>query len=176
MLMHKSITAFAVTFATLACSLSPTQSYAATLSPVCKTVMDANDKQYTTPVHLYLTRSGTTNESIATGDAMYVKTKGNWRRSPITPKVMLEMRNDALKEAKSLDCRHLRDEAVNGESAAVYSMSNVTEDGRTDGQIWISRSRDLPLKSEMDVTTGADKTHTSIRYDYRNVQAPAGVK
>ncbi|MEO6922322.1 MAG: hypothetical protein ABI142_00715, partial [Bryocella sp.] len=89
----------------------------------------------------------------------------------------LEIRQEATKDAKSFDCQHLRDEAVNGEAAAVYSMSSISDDGdHSEGQIWISTSRNLPLKSEMDVGSGAEKRHTSIRYDYNNVQAPAGVK
>ena len=173
MFLHKPIAAFAITLAT---SLAPFPSFAAALSPTCKAVMDASDKQYTTPVHLYMTRAGTTNESVVTGNASYIKVKGHWHRSPMAPKDMLKMRQDATKEAKSLDCQQLRDEAVSGESAAVYSMNSETADGdHSDGQIWISKSRNLPLKSEMNVGSGPDKMHTSIRYDYSDVQVPAGV-
>lgn len=177
MLQHKPIAAFAIVFATFAGGLMPLASSAATVSPICKSVMDANDKQYTRPVHLYMTRLGSTNESVVTGNAMYIRVKGIWRRSPMTPKDMLEIQQEAVKDAKSLDCRHLRDEAMEGEAAAVFSMSSVSDDGdHAEGQIWISKSRNLPLKSEMDVGSGAEKKHTSIRYDYNNVQAPAGVK
>ncbi|MEO8747489.1 MAG: hypothetical protein ABI379_07520 [Rhodanobacter sp.] len=177
MLQNNFISAMAIIVTTLAASVAPVPANAVTLSPTCKTVLDANDRQYTTPVHLYMTRAGVTHESLVFGDAMYIKVKDTWRRSPMAPKDMLEIRQEAIKEAKSLDCEHLRDEAVDGEAAAVYSMSSVSDDGdHADGQIWISKSRNVPLKSEMDVGSGAEKKHTSIRYDYNNVQAPAGVK
>lgn len=177
MLQHNFIAALAITVCTLAASVAPALARAATLSPTCKTVMDANDRQYTTPVHLYMTRSGVTHESLVAGDAMYIKMKETWRRSPTGPKDMLEIRQEAIKDAKSLDCEHLRDEAVDGEAAAVYSVSSVSDDGdHSEGQIWISKSRNVPLKSEMDLGSGAEEKHTSIRYDYNNVQTPAGVK
>ncbi|MEO7051626.1 MAG: hypothetical protein ABI128_08165 [Rhodanobacter sp.] len=177
MLRNNFIAALAITVTTLTATLAPTPVIAATLSPTCKTVMDANDRQYTTPVHLYMARDGVTHESLVAGEAMYIKVKDTWRRSPMAPKGMLEIRQEAIKDAKSLDCEHLRDEAVNGEAAAVYSMSSVSDDGdHSEGQIWISKSRNVPLKSEMDLGSGAGKKHTSIRYDYNNVQAPPGVQ
>ncbi len=177
MLLHRPAAKLAITVMTLAASLGCAQSFAATLSPTCKTVMDASDRQYTTPVHLYMARVGSTSESIVTGDAMYIQVKGKWRRSPMAPKGMLEMRRDVVKDAKSFVCQRVRDESVNGESAAVYSMSSETDDGdHSDGQIWISKSRNLPLKSETNLSSDGEKTHTSIRYDYSNVHAPAGAK
>lgn len=173
---NKRFPLFIFTVSCVAFTVGNPLARAAILSPTCKTVMDANDKQYTTPVHLYITKSGVSSEGIVASNAMYMKASGKWQRSPFAPKDMLEIRREALKEAKSLDCRHLRDEAVNGEAAAVYSMDTVTDNGHSNGQIWISKSRGLPLKSELDVMRGSDKKHTSVRYDYTNVQAPASVK
>jgi outer membrane lipoprotein-sorting protein len=71
-----------------------------------------------------------------------------------------------------LTCRYLRDEAVNGEAAAVYSQHIENEDTVSDGTVWISKSRGLPLRVE----TNVEGTLRSTRYEYGNVQVPAGVK
>ena len=78
------------------------------------------------------------------------------------------------KNAKNVSCKYLRDESVKGESAAVYSTHNENEDTKEDGQVWVSKSKGLPLRQEEDVDIGyGDKRHHSTRYEYTNVQAPA---
>jgi hypothetical protein len=73
-------------------------------------------------------------------------------------------------------CSHLRDESVNGEAASVWRSHVVTEMSTVDTDMWISKSRGLVLKanSVMDAGTG-EKSHSSARYEYTNVRAPAGV-
>ncbi|HKT08210.1 MAG TPA: hypothetical protein VJR24_09960 [Gemmatimonadaceae bacterium] len=72
---------------------------------------------------------------------------------------------------------HLRDESVNGEAASVWRSHVVTEMSTVDTDMWISKSRGLVLKanSVMDAGTG-EKSHSSARYDYSNVQPPPGVR
>ena len=44
---------------------------------------------------------------------------------------------------------------------------------KSDGQMWISKSKGLPLRDEMDVDAGDGiKHHHSTRYGYTNVQPP----
>jgi len=45
-------------------------------------------------------------------------------------------------------------------------------DVKSDGQIWISKSKGLPLKDEIDISSDGFKNHHSTRYEYANVQAP----
>jgi hypothetical protein len=44
---------------------------------------------------------------------------------------------------------------------------------KSDGQVWISKSKGLPLRNEMDIDGGDRiKNHHSVRYEYTNVQPP----
>jgi len=72
----------------------------------------------------------------------------------------------------------VRDESVNGEPATLYSGHDQLPDAKVDSQVWISKARGLPLKMEMDMDTGgaAGKSHRTVRYEYSNVQPPAGVQ
>jgi hypothetical protein len=82
-----------------------------------------------------------------------------------------EERRGEPKKSK-MTCHYLRDESVNGETAAVYSTHSETEDIKSDGQIWISKDRGLPLRHELDIEAGGSKNHHSARYQYGNVQPP----
>jgi hypothetical protein len=155
--------------------------HAATAEPACKPVLDAMQKLSVTPHRNTTTTTAAythgkpeTGEMIQTGSAIYVEIKGKWRRSPATPQELQQQTQENLRNAKSYDCRFLRDESVNGETAALYSTQTATEDARENGQAWISKSRGLPLKQELDMDVGGagGKIHRSIRYDYDNVQPP----
>lgn len=114
-------------------------------------------------------------ESIAAGGAMYVLSHGKWIKRPVS---LAEMNAERDEHDWTKDtCTHLRDESVNGEAASDWRTHVVTEVSTVDTDMWISKSRGLVLKanSVMDVGTG-DKNHTSARYDYSNVKAPAGVQ
>ena len=117
-----------------------------------------------------------TFEAIYTNGAIYVLTKGKWIHSRMTPQDMLKQEEENIRDSKST-CRHVRDEMVNGEAAALY-MGHSENDGiKSDAQTWISKSKGLPLKTEEDIDTGdGDKRHMSIRYEYTNVHPPAGVQ
>jgi hypothetical protein len=59
----------------------------------------------------------------------------------------------------------------------VYGTHSERSDGghiTSDGQVWISKSRGLPLRDEIDIDSGgpAGKNHYSGRYEYTNVQPP----
>jgi hypothetical protein len=114
------------------------------------------------------------NESIMAGGVSYVKVKGAWRKSPLTLAELREQKVENRKTAKNVSCHYLRDEAVNGESAQVYSAHSENEDEKSDLTIWVSKARGLPLRQEQDIDVGGagGKTHYSLRYDYRNVSAP----
>lgn len=150
----------------------------------CKPVLDAILKQITTPTHLYATETATfhggkpeTQELIYASDAVYVQIKGQWRRSPMSAQNMRKQQEENVRNAKSMACRYLRDETVNGEAAAVYHSQGETEAGKSEATLWVSKRTGLPLRSENDIDTGAkDKVHLEIRYEYAGVRPPAGVK
>ena len=149
----------------------------------CAPVVAADQKQITTPHHTYITRTRgnttETNESITTADATYIQVHGQWRRSPVTAQQLLEQKRENIKNAKTFECQLVREEAVNGTAATLYHVHTVVEDvGTSDGQIWIGKSLGLPVKEELDLDAGdaQTKSHTSLRFDYANVQAPPGVK
>ena len=82
---------------------------------------------------------------------------------------------NALKD----ECTFVRDESVSGESAALYTAKHKTEDDSSTTQLWVSRKTGLPLKFEIDRDVGGGaigKSHQTLRAEYTNVAAPAGVK
>jgi hypothetical protein len=87
---------------------------------------------------------------------------------------MAELHKTAEDKHPNATCRAVREESVNGEAATLYSMHDQNPDAKTDSEIWISKSRGVPLKLEMDMDVGGagGKSHRTMRYEYMNVQAP----
>lgn len=164
--------------AVLAACSSSTSAFAA--DAACKTLFDTRFKLFSVPSHSYTVEAlpggkTRTSEAIFTNGAIYVFVNGKWVHSRMTPQDMLKQEEENIRDSKST-CRHVRDEMVNGEAAALYTGHSENDGVKSDAQTWISKSRGLPLKTEEDIDTGdGDKRHMSIRYEYGNVQAPAGV-
>ncbi len=155
---------------------------AAAIPAACQPGVDAIIKQIGLPSHIYSTLTGSssasehrTDESIYAGGAIYIKVKGVWRRSRMSTADMQKQQQENERDTKGMTCRYLRDEAVNGEAAAVYSSITKNENENATATIWVSKSRGVPLRIERDDNEG-DKSHLSIRYEYGAVQPPAGVK
>ena len=152
------------------------------VNSACQAALDAGDKLFTTPYHAFMTESGegeangkpTSNESIFTGDVLYILVDGKWRPSGMSKEVMKAMERRNRDNARNMACHYVRDEAVKGETAALYSTHQETVHGKIDSQTWISKSRGLILRQEIDIDTGRPngKSHMSSRYEYDNVQAP----
>jgi hypothetical protein len=138
----------------------------------CRLVFDATSKVLDTPTHLYATMNmgGTTqiSESIYAAGAIYMKAGGKWGPSPISMQETKQLVQKNIQTNKTT-CRYLKDEPVNGEMAAVYSVHEETPGSKSDSQIWISKAKGLPLRSEIDL---GDKNHVSTRYEYGNVKPP----
>jgi hypothetical protein len=147
----------------------------------CRTLFDTRFKLFSVPSHSYTIEAlpggkSQNSEAIFTNGAIYVLMRGKWIHSRMTPQEMLKQEEENIRNSKST-CRHVGDEMVNGEAAAVYTGHSENEGIKSDAQTWISKSKGLPLKTEEDIDTGdGDKRHMSIRYEYGNVQAPAGVR
>jgi outer membrane lipoprotein-sorting protein len=147
---------------------------------ICQSLLDANLKIYSMPVHVYTTETAVftggkarTNELIYLNGKTYLQIAGKWRVSPQTPKQMQEIRKEAEAGAK-VTCKFVREEPVNGEAAVLYNAHQETEDAKIDSQVWVSKARGVPLKTESDSDVGGagGKVHRTLRYEYSNVQAP----
>jgi hypothetical protein len=156
----------------------------------CQLVDDAMNKVMTVPSHIYtamspiLSNGGTSrpsdtihNETIYVGGSTYVKVSGKWSRSEWTLQRIMKQEQENRQQSK-FTCRYLRDESVNGEAAAVYSTHSERSDEdlgqiTSDGQVWISKTKGLPLRHEFDINSGnSRKQHHSTHYEYTNVQPP----
>ncbi len=142
----------------------------------CQPVFDALTKIVTTPSHSYSTGlvSGKplSTETIYVQNKTYMIVRGKWMLRPVTPDDILEQEKENRANSKAT-CQFLRNESVNGEPAAVYSLRRETETGKEDGQMWISRVTGRALRNEVDVDRGAmGKSHLSARYEYSNVKPP----
>ncbi len=147
----------------------------------CQTLFDTRFKLFSAPSHSYTVEAlpggkSQTSEAIFANGAIYVLMKGKWIHSRMTPQDMLKQEEENIRDSK-YTCRHVRDEIVNGEAAALYTGHMENDGIKSDAQTWISKSKGLPLKTEEDLDTGdGDKRHMSIRYEYGNVRPPAGVQ
>jgi hypothetical protein len=200
-LNHNSVSVFPMMFAAVftlvlaghaaSSSAGPVAStnyvYASSAAPqtadsTCQAVLSAQDKNFTTPYHMYMTQAAAatpdgkpmSSEMVFVGGNRYVLFGGKWTLSPATTEEMKAMSLKARQTAKNLSCHYVKDESVNGESAALFATHGESEYGKDDNQIWISKSKGLILKQETDLDRGAGrpKAHMSVRYEYTNVQAP----
>jgi len=139
----------------------------------CKPCFDAMSKVFDIPSHSYVTTNmgGTiqTMELIYVAGATYTKSGGKWSPGLTSLQEMKELEQKNRQNNK-VTCRYLRDELVNGEMAALYSVHEETpKNGKSDSQVWISKAKGLLLRSEIDL---GDKMHISTRMEYGNVKAP----
>jgi hypothetical protein len=167
------------------CGLSLIGATPLTAQGNCQPVDDALSKVMTTPTHVYSTMNAVPNagdklhtyETIYAGGSVYTKVGGKWTRGPWTLQQVMKQEQENRQKSK-YTCRYLRDESVNGETAAVYSTHSERSDEdlgqmKSDGQVWISKSKGLPLRQEFDIESGGSgKQHHSARYEYTNVQPP----
>jgi hypothetical protein len=150
----------------------------------CQPLIAAERKVIITPHHVYMTEGsarpgdkGRTIETITAGGVSYVQTGGTWRRSPWTVQQALAQIDTNLTTTTAYSCTHVGDESVAGTPATVYTAHAENEGVKTDTRAWVAKGSGLILRTEEDMDVGGGgKRHMSIRYEYTNVQAPAGVK
>jgi hypothetical protein len=167
---------------------------ASAMDAACQPLVQSQMKMANTPVHIFMTESRTwskslsratagmgmsgakTSEEISTGKAVYVLNRGKWIDMGASLAGMHGDPNDPeVKKTQAANrCKALPDDAVAGQAAAVYEQHNP-ELG-IDTKIWISKSRHLPLRSEITNKAGgpAMTSVTVSTYDYNNVRAPVG--
>ncbi|MEO6967337.1 MAG: hypothetical protein ABI132_02620 [Rhodanobacteraceae bacterium] len=143
----------------------------------CQPVVSAMMKLANTSYHASITFDGKPGgDEIYTTTAIYRGLAGHWGKIPASPQERIDA-NRAVGASLS-NCHQIRKEVVDGQSATVYAAQTHTASPPSSGdiQMWIGQSRGLPLKVESNVQMFGKKSHTSQRYDYNNVQPPAGVK
>jgi hypothetical protein len=150
----------------------------------CKALYDALTKVVVVPVHIYTTTVAGYNKNVPTSSemiysggrdgAIYVMTAGKWTRTKMTGADMMSKQEENRRTAKDT-CHVVREEAVNGEATTVYSSHSDTEVGKVDSTVWISKSKGLPLKEDINIDVGgtAGMSHMSMRFEYVNVKPPA---
>ncbi len=139
----------------------------------CQPSLDAMSKVFDTPSHSYVTTNMggkiQTGEVINAAGRSYTKAGDKWAPSLISLKEIQEQKKKNMKN-NMMTCRYLKDESVNGENAAVYSVHEESpRKVKTDSQVWISKSKGLLLRSEIDL---GPAMHVSTRVEYGNVKAP----
>jgi hypothetical protein len=148
----------------------------------CQPMYAALEKSITTPYHMYMTETSAavqsgkpqSSEIISVGGTRYILVNAKWNARPVSADQSKADVAQVRENAKTGTCKYVRDEAVNGENASLIATHNKSEFATSDSQIWISKSKGLILKQEtdLDVGGGAGKSHSSLRYEYTNVQAP----
>ena len=136
----------------------------------CKLVLDPMTRFYDTPTHVYIAMNMSgkpqTAESIYASGLVYTKYDGKWSAG-MTTKELKEM-SEKNRQNNKTTCRYLKDEPVNGEMAAVYSVHDVSPKTTSESKVWISKAKGLPLRSDTDM----EGSHISTRYEYGNVKPP----
>jgi hypothetical protein len=148
------------------------------VDPACKPVFDANHKTLDTANHMYtdnLHANGkkVAGEMITVNGERYLLMNGKWTKSRMTVADSRAQEEENIKNAKVLSCKRAGEDMLGGEAATIYTEHTEKEDTKSDGKIWISKSRGVILKEEIDLDSGdAIKEHISLRYEYGNVKAP----
>jgi len=144
----------------------------------CKPVIDAVSKIDSVPSHAYNTtiRAGSTklSEVIHTANSAYVLVDGKWNTIPTSPGQAAKQIQENLKNAKSVSCRLVKNETIDGQSAALYETLVGDGADHSTNLMWISKSTGLPVHQKIQVNPdGTDKVEYEIRFEYTNVQAPS---
>ena len=159
---------------------APTLVFASSIDSSCQSILDANNKLLTTPYHAYSTMSGASTggppmniEMIFVDGTLYTQVNGQWSDNRLTEQDVKDMETSNQNTNEKASCQHVRDESVNGESAAVYSSQSESRGQKHDLMTWISRSKGLILRSELDIVTAKGaKGHMSEHFEYSNIQKP----
>ena len=133
-----------------------------------------------TPNHQYMTQTAAFEETpkaseiIITHTTMYLQVAGKWQSRPYDPKKSAQELATAG-DAPGMSCQAVADETVDGQLARVFRTRQQLDDGEAvDGQLWVSKSTELPLRQTIDMDVGGKfgKSHTEERFEYADVQAP----
>lgn len=147
----------------------------------CRAVLEAVIKQTTVPVHQKITIESAAapgkpiqSEMIHIGDTLYMQVRGQWTARPYDRKKAAEDARQAMLKADH-SCTRVHSEAVDGQSAELYSVQSKSATGSTDSRVWISSSTGLPLRQHtVMLEQGTTKMQHEVAFDYADVRAPTG--
>ena len=146
----------------------------ANAADACDALYSAGIRSIQTPHHVYSTQSaqGKTHvgEAIFAGGNEYLQMNGKWMRSPMPQSDMVAAAQEKLKTHPDT-CTPIGEQTVGGQAVSVYKVHS--RDMETDQTVRIFKSSGLMQGATMSLPGGAT---LETRYDYDNVQAPAGVK
>ncbi len=162
-----------VLFLFLAAATIAPPAYAQVQSGSCKPVFDAMLKETTTPHHIVTTKDGSVvGEAIATADTTYIKVRGVWKTSPLSPQKMLAQQQENIRDTTKASCTKLPDDLAGGQPATVYQTHYEQKDlGASDAKVWIAKATGLPLRTDVSLQAG-EKTSVVSQFDYDNIKAP----
>jgi hypothetical protein len=140
----------------------------------CKVFYDASDKLVNIPHRIFATMKSPsggekTRASIFVDGASYIQLDGKWEKSKMTAKDLHDVELENRKTNKNISCKIVRSEVVDGEAATVYMVHSETEDIKSDATVWLSKTRGLVLREEINPGT---EDHISVRYEFSNITAP----
>lgn len=142
----------------------------------CDVLYNAGIKAVQTPHHVYTTTTGgrtgkpRSSEAIFVGGIEYVQIGGQWRRSRMPQPDMVEAAREKLQTHPDT-CTVAGDQTVDGQAVTTYKVHN--NEAGTDSLVHILKANGLLLGQTLTLPNGSVVT---TRYDYTNVQAPAGVQ
>jgi hypothetical protein len=113
-----------------------------------------------------------TMKTVSTGSIMYVQMPDGWKSMAQDPKEAVDMMRKAAATAKET-CHRAGAETVGGEMSAVYIAHVENRGNVSDNKVWISKSRNLVMKTDVQMKGG---DHISMTFDYAHVTPPAGAK
>jgi len=180
--MPRSSTVLRLLLGAIGVGAMPAAAGAQQIPAACRPLVEAELKAISTPHHMYETkadgRSGQDPiaEVITAGGVTYVKAGGKWMRSPISLQAQIDQVNRNIATTKVYTCQRVGSETVAGMPATVYTLHTENADTKADARAWIGTGNGLMLKMDESVDAIGIKSHYLIRYEYANVQAPAGVK
>lgn len=146
----------------------------------CQPVFDALDKVVITPRHTYSTITQAfahgqprASETIVANGKVYIRVNRKWRPG-LSSLQDMQLRQKERRRHATEACQFMRDELVDTEAAAVFSMRTESENSKEEAQLWISKSTGLPLRDEQDIEVGgtAGKEHISTQFKYVHIQPP----
>jgi hypothetical protein len=108
-------------------------------------------------------------EAIFNGKIEYLQLHGEWKRSPMPQQDMVEAAQEKLKTHPDT-CTFVGDQMVDGQAVGVYKAHNNESDANQ--QVRILKSNGLMQGGTLTLPDGST---VETRYEYSNVQAPAGV-
>jgi glycerol kinase len=156
-----------------ACAFPPAAASAQALSPACQAVYDAMRKAASTPSHMVLMTDGKIEgEEITIDNVIYLKVRGQWTKSPMTTRDILEQEQRDINKITVSTCTALPAAAINGIAVDVYHTRHDTKDnGSGEATYWIAKATGLPLRTDIG-EVASHRVAMSMRFDYDNIKAP----